>query len=195
MLRIILLTSFFLISNISYSVANDVFEQMKIRAETGDIYAQADLGVMYEKGVVVGKDNREALKWYKRAAERGSSAGQYNLGLAYEYGKGVRSDDREAIKWYKLAGEQGHVSGMYNVGVLYYVERAGMRDYSKAAKWFKLAAKYKHAKALYFLGILYGNGEGVRQNLYQAKEYYGQACDAGEQIGSEWFRKLNQGGY
>lgn len=45
------------------------------------------------------------------------------------------------------------------------------------------------------LGWLYDNGLGVRQNFRTAKEYYGKACDSGDQQGCDNYRKLNEKGY
>ncbi|MGX3010086.1 Sel1 repeat protein [Helicobacter sp. 23-1044] len=41
---------------------------------------------------------------------------------------------------------------------------------------------------------MYGNGEGVPKNLSKAKEYFGKACDFGEQVGCDYYKKLNERG-
>jgi len=43
--------------------------------------------------------------------------------------------------------------------------------------------------------MIYKNGLGVRQDLGIAKEWYGKACDNGEQEGCDEYRKLNERGY
>ncbi|WP_406040568.1 hypothetical protein [Succinimonas sp.] len=47
----------------------------------------------------------------------------------------------------------------------------------------------------YSLGFLYDNGQGVRQNFQTAKEYYGKACDLGDQDCCDKYRELNEKGY
>jgi hypothetical protein len=42
-------------------------------AKQGNISAQLNLGVMYERGQGVAKDYAEALKWYRLAAEQGNA--------------------------------------------------------------------------------------------------------------------------
>lgn len=42
-------------------------------AEQGDATAQNNLGVMYEYGLGVPKDDAEAVKWYRMAAEQGNA--------------------------------------------------------------------------------------------------------------------------
>lgn len=58
-----------------------------------------------------------------------------------------------------------------------------------------LEAKQGHAAALFGLGTLYAFGHGVRQDIHKAKEFFGQACDKGDQFGCDQYRKLNQQGY
>ncbi|WP_258403856.1 hypothetical protein [Moraxella ovis] len=45
------------------------------------------------------------------------------------------------------------------------------------------------------MGALHHNGEGVRQNKSTAKEWFGKACELGNQDGCDAYRKLNQQGY
>ncbi|OAV05604.1 hypothetical protein AO379_1461 [Moraxella catarrhalis] len=77
-----------------------------------------------------------------------------------------------------------------------YDEGRGVRqDYQKAVEWYTKAAGQGHAKAQFNLGVMYARGQGVRQNKSTAKHYFGQACDHGEQLGCESYRRLNQQGY
>ena len=43
--------------------------------------------------------------------------------------------------------------------------------------------------------LIYEEGWGVRQNKADAKEWYGKACDNGDQLGCNYYRKLNEQGY
>jgi TPR repeat protein len=56
----------------------------------------------------VGKDQQEAVKWYKKAAEQGDAGAQYNLAWCYRDGAGVKKDEKEAVKWYTKAAEQNY---------------------------------------------------------------------------------------
>ena len=49
-------------------------------AESGNIYAQHSLGLMFEKGQGVNQDYEKALHWYYLAAEQGLMAAQNNIG-------------------------------------------------------------------------------------------------------------------
>jgi TPR repeat protein len=82
-------------------------EELKAKAEGGDAESQVELGLRYDKGEGVVKDNAEAVKWYRKAAEQNDAAAQYNLAVCYERGDGVAEDWVEGYKWLLLAARQG----------------------------------------------------------------------------------------
>ncbi|MDN3446493.1 SEL1-like repeat protein, partial [Psychrobacter sp. APC 3281] len=49
-----------------------------------------------------------------------------------------------------------------------------------------------HAASQYQLGTIYQKGRGVRQDKFQAKEWFGKACDNGNQNGCDAYRTLNE---
>ena len=88
-------------------VARKSFQETKIKAEKGDAAAQFALGLMYDVGQGVPKDEAEAVKWYRKAADQGDADAQNNLGFMYGEGNGVVKDEIEGYKWFLLAGAQG----------------------------------------------------------------------------------------
>ncbi len=54
------------------------------------------------------KDEREAVRWFRRAAEAGHAGGMRNLGLCLEFGSGTAIDKRAALAWYRKAATAGH---------------------------------------------------------------------------------------
>lgn len=84
------------------------FEQCQKLAEQGNVEAQHKLGRMYEEGLGVKQDYKEAVKWYLKAAEKGHAQSQYKLGTMYALGKGVSKDTLEAGKWFGKAAGQGY---------------------------------------------------------------------------------------
>ncbi|POP28490.1 hypothetical protein C3P63_08685, partial [Haemophilus influenzae] len=59
--------------------------------------------------------------------------------------------------------------------------------------WYRKAAEQGHGGAQVMLGFSYLSGEGVQVNKSLAKEWFGKACDNGEQVGCEYYGKLNRG--
>jgi hypothetical protein len=99
--------------------AKKKFEATKLLAESGIAFSQNYLGLMYNQGIGVSLDLKEAAKWYRKAAEQGDASAQYNLGCMYDYGSGVVEDNKEAVKWYRKAAEQGFALAQHNLGNMY----------------------------------------------------------------------------
>ncbi|CAB5197587.1 unnamed protein product [Rhizophagus irregularis] len=55
-----------------------------------DKEAQFYLGVCYEEGIGIEKDEFKATYWYQKSAQQGFSNAQYKLGFFYKIGKGVK---------------------------------------------------------------------------------------------------------
>ena len=122
------------------SVAAEDVEALRKKAEAGDVTAQYNLGLMYNRGQRVPQDYVEAFKWYRMAAEAGDADAQYNLGVAYDDGEGVPEDDAEAVKWYSKAAEQGYPQAQYNLGTMYFRGNGVPEDDVVAYAWFSVAA-------------------------------------------------------
>jgi len=50
------------------------FQDLLAKAEQGNVDAQYILGVCYQYGDGVGKDEKKAVEWYMKAAEQGDQA-------------------------------------------------------------------------------------------------------------------------
>ena len=105
--------------------------------------AQFNLGVMYEFGEGVPKNNAEAIKWFRKAAEQGNAEAQNNLGHMYEEGQGVTQDFVEAQMWYNLAAAKGDENARKNRDIV-----AGKMTPDQTAKAQRLATEWteKHLK-------------------------------------------------
>ena len=64
-------------------------------AKQGDAKAQNLIGVMYDNGHGVTKDDKAAVKWYGLSADQGDANVQGNLGLMYANGQDVT--DRKSV--------------------------------------------------------------------------------------------------
>ena len=93
--------------------------EVKAKAEAGDAESEVELGLRYDKGKGVAKDQVEAVKWYRKAAEQNYARAQNNLGVCYAEGEGVAKDQVEAVKWFRKAAEQNYAEAQYNLGVCY----------------------------------------------------------------------------
>ncbi len=65
------------------SVNKSLHDKHMLKALSGDAEAQADVAYDYKVGSGVGKDIREAEKWYRKAAEQGNTSAQSSLIIMY----------------------------------------------------------------------------------------------------------------
>ncbi len=116
----------------------NTFEGYKARAERGDPVAQYNLGVCYDNGEGVAKNQVEAVKWYRKAAEQGLAKAQFNLGNCYHNEKGVAKDQVEAVKWCRKAADQGLAEAQFNLGACYYNGEGVTKDEVEAYAYWNL---------------------------------------------------------
>ncbi|MGE4400691.1 MAG: tetratricopeptide repeat protein [Desulfobulbus sp.] len=93
--------------------------EFRASAEEGHADSQFNLALMYEQGIGVSKDEREAIAWYQKAAQQGNSNAQYNLAVLYENGRGSDVNFEQAHQWYRKAAVQGDALAVGNLGMLY----------------------------------------------------------------------------
>ena len=62
---------------------------------------------MLAKGQGVGRDEAQAIAWFRKAADQGGAQAQFNLDLMYRDGNGVQKDDTQAAEWFRKAADQG----------------------------------------------------------------------------------------
>jgi len=92
------------------------------------------IGRCYETGDGVGKDEEEAVKWYRMAAEQGNVRAMIELGKCYTFGIGVRKNRATAFQWLRKAAEHGHVKAMILLGTRYLRELDAKYDPSEGIK-------------------------------------------------------------
>ncbi|MCZ6720233.1 MAG: tetratricopeptide repeat protein [Alphaproteobacteria bacterium] len=154
-------------------------------AETGNVDAQYHLGLLYQTGRGVPKDDVQALHWYRKAADKGHADAANNLGVMYHGGYGVVQDFAEAGRWYRRAADRGNATAQYNLGLLYLGGRGVARSSFDAAEWFRKAAASEMPDAMVNLGNLYLEGVGVAQDYVRAYMWYNLAAARGMELGRE----------
>ena len=120
--------------------------------------AQNNLGFMYENGLGVPKDLRQANAWVRKAAENGDQTAQFGLGVVYENGRGVQKNLAQSITWYRKAAEQGYSEGLVAIQRL---------------------AESGDPFAQIGLGGMYESGSGVSKSLERAIDWYRISATAG----------------
>lgn len=151
-------------------------------AVQGNAAAQAELGVRYQIGKGVPKDEEQAVKWYRKAAEQGNALGQNNLGSMYALGRGVPQSDSEALKWIRKSAEQGEACGQDNLGSMYELGRGVPQSDTEAVNWYRKSAEQGWALGQNNLGRMYEQGlGGLQKDETQAVTWYTKAARQGNQ--------------
>ncbi|WP_300299364.1 tetratricopeptide repeat protein [Ferrovibrio sp.] len=87
-------------------------------ARGGDAEAAEHLGVMYETGSGVRRNEAEAAYWYGRAAQAGRRQAQYAYAQFLETGAGITRDEKAALEWHLKAACQGHLGAVANIAAM-----------------------------------------------------------------------------
>lgn len=85
--------------------------EFKILAAKGERESQYLLGLLYEEGQGLPKDDVEASYWYARSADQGYVDAYFALGQLFVHRKGDFQDRMAAHHWFSLAREYGHRLG------------------------------------------------------------------------------------
>jgi len=148
-------------------------EEVKAKAEAGDAESEVELGLRYDKGEGVAKDQVEAAKWCRKAAEQNLAEAQYNLGMCYYKGEGLAKDRVEAVKWYRKAAEQNLAAAQLNLGLSYVKGEGVAEDLVEVYKWVLLAARQGDEGAKKIVTLLENNlrPEQIAQGQKRVREF------------------------
>ena len=112
-------------------------KKFKKHAEQGNAGAQYLLGSLYQSGLGVEQDEKEAFKWIRLAAVQGNAGAQEQLGAMYALGlDGNTQDFKEAMKWYRLAAAQRNIFAMFRIGSMYGDGKGVIKDNVIEYMWF-----------------------------------------------------------
>lgn len=143
------------------------FEMNLAKVENNPQNAEAlyQLGDYYDRGWGVEENKQQALELMTEAAEMNYKEAQTWLGIYWLGWRSKYDYDTKELKYFVFG-----------------------KDIPKGLDYLTKAAKQNEPKAQNILGLQYLNGETVRQDLYKAKELFGQACDNGSKNGCQNYK-------
>lgn len=120
----------------------DALPLLQQAAKMGHARAEATLGIAYQDGNGVRRDDRQAAYWFGLAAAQGHRASQYALGGMYEEGEGgLPRDARRAGQLYLASARQGFDKAELVAGVNYLTGDDGFpHDKAQAIVFLRQAA-------------------------------------------------------
>ncbi len=122
-------------------------DELRSKAEQGNVVAQFNLGVAYANGQGVPQNDMEAVRWYRKAVEFHHAGAQNNLGLMYKNGDGVPQSDTEAVRWWRLAADQGNPEALFSLALMYRNGEGVVQSDVRAYAWGNVAASRSDGQA------------------------------------------------
>lgn len=163
------------------------------------------LGILYNYGIGVAKDEKKAADLYEEAAGLGNTAGSANIAYMYMYGIGRMVDYGKAFKHVKFAAENGIPRGQFLLGGFYMNELKVGPAYNtiveknpeKAFECYLAAANQGYMPAYMPLADCYWFGKGIKYDKKAALEWYEKAdCEEGyRRIADIYGNKFNDNYY
>ncbi len=169
-------------------------EAIKIDNDSDSLYA---LGVAYEYGEGVEKNDKKAFELILKASKQDNIDAINWIGAAYYGGIGIPRNINLAIKYYKEASDKGDTFAMNNLGNIYQNGEMDIDiDYKKAYKFYEKSSSFGNFAGTYFLAELYKDGLGIVPNLKKAFNLYKEAGNGGDLLSMVTvgdFYRLGQG--
>ena len=125
----------------------------------------------------MGKDEKEAVKWYTKSAEQGNANAQNSLGVCYQNGTGVGKDEKKAVKWYAEAAAQMDSCAQHNLGDCYSNGNGVVKNDQESVKWYTKSAEQGDQTGQLRLAKCYERGAGVAKDPKEAVKWYLKASE------------------
>ncbi len=156
------------------------FELALPRAKLGDPAAQTLIAEIYDKGLGVPKDPKEAAAWYEIAARNGDTEAKFGFAVKLLEGRDVKPDRERARELLGEAADAGHSTASLNYAQLLINDRPTTKGYTDALPYLEYAAENDVAEAYYLLAQVYQSGrlKGYPETE-KANEWLTRAARAG----------------
>lgn len=154
---------------------NLALRYFKKSAQDGYLKAQ---NLLARYSLLIKKDPKEALYWFKQAASQNDRAAQMYCAAAYMYGYGVKRNPNMARRYYIAAAKQGSAIAQ-NTLAEYFLASRNSHNRKLGLIWLDKAVGQGDPKALVLQGELYAQGKHVKKDIVQAKQLFEKAMKAG----------------
>ncbi|MFO1385905.1 MAG: tetratricopeptide repeat protein [Chitinivorax sp.] len=154
-------------------------KEWKAAAEKGDVGSQVALGFLYQKGLGVKQDWKQAVSWWDKAAAQGNTEAMRTAARVYLTGApGVELDVPKSMKYYQKAAEANDPVAQLNLAQLLIKFARDDDDVKQAGYWFMRAAEQGSPAAMHNLGVMFEKGLGVPADAAEAQKWYAKEKEA-----------------
>ncbi|KAG0256581.1 hypothetical protein DFQ27_005649, partial [Actinomortierella ambigua] len=160
----------------------DAHHWLKLAAEGPGAIVEASrlLGMLFEQGLGVFKNPKQALVHYNDAARRGDVPAQLKLASIYRTGNHMAAQDPcQSYFWMSQAAESGNSVAEYGLGWHHELGFGTTKDLRMAVGQYRQASEKSHRETNNRLGWLYQLGQGVSRDHAMAVCHYRDAAELG----------------
>ena len=168
---------------------DESFKWYELASAQDNAEAICGLGICYQNGYGIEKDETRAFQLFLKASEMGLLEAQFQLAEAYHFGKGILRDDKKAMDLYYKTAQKGHCISEFMIGehlmhthttldIANSFVTTSKRDTIKAFDWFIKSAKQGYHPAQRRIGAFYETGtDPCVRNVGKAIEWYQKAAE------------------
>ena len=178
-----------LLTNLSASATDEQRKLFKEDCTNGNAVSCHNMGLMYNYGDGVDKDELKALEFYTKACDENYYESCSNAANLYEESQMVKQDMKKAFKLYSKACGGGDAKACHNVAVSYSKQK-GMKAISVAM--YNKACEGGYAESCIYLGRIYRDSREVAPDYTKAKEKFDIACELNNYLGCKELRILQE---
>ena len=189
------ITLILLTTHLSAAATDEQRKQFKEDCAGGNATSCHNMGLMYEHGDCVSKDDSKALKFFTQACDKNNYASCTSAALLYEESPTLKQDMKKAFKLYSKACGGGDAFACHNTAV-YYSKQKGMKQV--AISLYDKACEGGYAESCMYLGRLYRDSREVAPDYAKAQEKFDMACELNNYLACKELRilqELDRAGY
>lgn len=167
--------------NEQFEFTNNSIEDLYMKAQNNNSYAQYKLGKMYLKGENVKQDAEYGVRWLLKAIKQNNRYAQYLLGKAILKGEYLPIDNNLpldidfAVELLLKASDQGNEYASYTLGKAFVEGDLLPQDISAGFELLLKASEKNCEPAWYYLGKMFYKGIGVIKDIDTAIYYFKKA--------------------
>lgn len=154
----------------------EAFGFYQAAASLQDASAAYTIGLLYEQGRSVPKDQVAAAAWMRIAADRGNPLAQNQLGLWLLKGLGVASNFEEGLAYLEKSAKLGFPSACFNLAVILLNRKQDEENVKRAIQLLTSAAEADHVEAAAELAQYHRVGRWVVQDPLESAFWAARAA-------------------
>lgn len=153
---------------------------LKSVADSGNVEAQFQYGVLLLNGDGVPKNPVDGAKYVRLAADSGSLKAQRLYSQLALHGEGVTENKKASAHYLKLAAQNGDVESQYDYARMLETGENVAVNVKDAVKYYRMAALQGDVRSQRSLAHLLEAGKGVSKDVIEAIKFYRMAADQGD---------------